>query len=167
MEKINIANLREGRHEFEFNPSAEELELGEVKCKDLNVKLTLNKSASQIFVSGQISGKFELMCNWCTDDFQFPFCREFQTAYRYDFTGDAGEEEDENLKFISPKTIYIDIRNDLRDFVLLAVPMRAVPEEDNGICKACGRNINEFLNPEREQEMNPVWDKLTKLKTKE
>lgn len=167
MEKINIANLREGRHEFEFTTSAEELDLGEVKCKDLYVKLTLDKSAIQIFVSGQIGGNFELMCNWCTEEFQFPFCREFQTAYRYDFTGDACEEEDENLKFISPKTIYIDIRNDLRDFVLLAVPMRVVPEEDNGICKVCGRNINKFLNPEREQEINPVWEKLTKLKTKE
>ncbi|MBX7043144.1 MAG: DUF177 domain-containing protein [Ignavibacteria bacterium] len=167
MEKINIANLREGRHEFEFTPSAEDLELGEVKCKDLNVRLTLDKTASQIIVSGKVSGQFELMCNWCTEDFRYPFSKEFQTAYRYDFTGDAVEGEDDNLKFISPKTIYIDLRDDLRDFILLTVPMRAVPGEDNGICKVCGRNINEFLNPEREQEMNPVWEKLIKLKTKE
>jgi uncharacterized metal-binding protein YceD (DUF177 family) len=169
MEKINISNLHEGHHEFEFEPAADELNLGEIECKEVKVRVAIEKTGSQLVLDGVIEGKFALACDICTEKYDHEFSKGFEIAYKYDYTGVLANEaeQDDNIKFISPRTVYIDISDEVRDYVLLSVPMKAVPEVQNGICTFCGRDIEKFLHPKRKKEVNPVWEKLIKLKTKE
>lgn len=167
MERINIANLHDGERLFEFAPSANELELGDFDCRDIKVQLKIKKTGSQLLVNGIVSGVFGLSCDRCTEPFERSFSSEFRIAYKYEFEGTAEEDEDDNMKFISPKTVFIDLTKEVRDYLLLSVPMRAVPDESEGICSVCNRDIQKMLNPEREQDVNPVWEKLINLKTKE
>lgn len=166
MEKINIANLTEGQHEFEFTPSKDELDLGDLGCKSVKLKVEISKTGSQIVLDCKISGIFVLSCDRCLEVYEQPFENSFEIAYKIDFTGDK-ENTDDNIKFISPKTVFIDISNEVRDYIFLSIPMKAVPPEKDGTCEFCGKNIEKFLNPDREEEINPVWEKLVKLKTKE
>ncbi len=166
MEKINIANLTEGQHKFEFIPAKDELDLGDLECRNLKLEVEISKTGSQLVLDCDITGSFVLSCDRCLEVYEQPFENSFEIAYKFDFTGEK-ENTDDNIKFISPKTVFIDISNEVRDYICLSVPMKAVPPEKDGICTFCGRNIENFLNPEREKEINPVWEKLVKLKTKE
>jgi hypothetical protein len=43
--------------------------------------------------------------------------------------------------------------------------MRKVPEEIDGVCVKCKRNIDKILNKhEKTDDINPVWDKLLERK---
>ncbi len=166
MEKINIANLTEGQHKFEFAPGSEELKLGDLECKDLKLEVEINKTGSQLVLDCEITGIFVLSCDRCLEVYEQPFENSFAIAYKHDFTGEK-ENTDDNIKFISPKTVFVDITDEVRDYICLAVPMKAVPLDKDGICEYCGKNFENFLYPEKEKEINPVWEKLVKLKTKE
>ncbi len=167
MEKINIAHLREGHHEFTFLPDASEFDLENVDCRDLKVEVKVEKTGSQLMLDGQIRGIFITPCDRCLETFELRFDAPFRVVYKYDFTGLLKESDDDNIRFVSPKTVSIDISEFVRDYILLSVPMKAVPDEIDGVCKVCNRNIEDFLNPGIEPEINPVWEKLIKLKTKD
>jgi len=166
MEKINIANLTDGQHSFEFSPTTEELDIVDPKCKCLKLNVVISKSGTQLVLDAEVSGLFCLSCDRCIEPYDQPFEQDFEIVYKYDFTGEK-ENTDDNIKFISPKTIFIDITKEVRDYILLSVPMKAVPPESNGICSFCGKEIEKLLNPQRDELINPVWEKLIKLKTKE
>jgi uncharacterized metal-binding protein YceD (DUF177 family) len=166
MEKINIANLSEGQHIFEFMPESEELEIDQPKIEELKLNVILSKTGTQLILDAEITGRFCLSCDRCIEMYDQPFEQKFEIVYKYDFTGEQ-ENTDDNIKFISPKTIFIDISNEVRDYILLSVPMKAVPPENKGKCSFCGKDIEKLLNPERKEDINPVWEKLIKLKTKE
>lgn len=166
MDKIKIVNLSEGEHRFEFKPDCNELDLGDINCRDLVVTTVLRKTGSQIVLDATIEGKFLIPCDRCLDDYEHAFESRFEIVYKFDDTG-VQVDSDDNIRFISSRTAFIDIREDLRDYLLLAVPMKAVPPEINGKCSVCGRGIEDLLPHAEGSEINPVWEKLIKLKKKE
>ena len=167
MEKINIGNLHEGHHEFVFTPEAGDFDLGQTDCRELKIVASIEKTGSQLILNGEVSGRFFLDCHRCLEAFSLPFQTGFEIAYKYDYSGELIGKDEDNIKFISPKTVFVNISDAVRDYILLSLPMRAVPPDDNGICAVCKRNTEDFLNPKREPEINPVWEKLLKLKTKD
>lgn len=167
--KINIGNLKDGEHLFEFSVLPEEVDIDTVKVKDkVSVLSKLYKSGNQITLNTEVSGKFELECDRCMENYIQDFSNTFEVIYKYDFKDADSEDIDKNdeIKFISPNTKFIELRNDIRDFVLLSVPMKKVPEVKDGTCSYCNKNIDEMLSTNVSNEMNPVWEKLIKVKTK-
>jgi uncharacterized metal-binding protein YceD (DUF177 family) len=73
---------------------------------------------------------------------------------------DVDADVDENMFFIGPETNKIDLKEVVREYIVLSVPMRKVPEEKDGVCCFCKKNIEEILRKNKEQEINPVWNKL-------
>jgi uncharacterized metal-binding protein YceD (DUF177 family) len=173
MLKIHISNIQEGLHEYEFQVKPEDVDLNTddeypVLTGDVLVKTQMYKTSHQFDLKTQIKGKYKLQCDRCIDEFEQDFTNSFELIYKIDFTGKEdypGEPEDE-IKYIPPKTGFIDLKDDVRDYILLSVPMRHVPEEINGICTYCKRDISALFSNESKPELNPVWEKLIKAKTK-
>lgn len=169
MLKININNLHDGEHNYDFviSPTEFDFKIDFVEIvTDVFVNANLYKTGGQIAVNVEIKGKFKLQCDRCLEDYVDDFENEFDMIYKFDYDGDDIENEDDDIKFISPKTNYIDLKNDVRDYILLSVPMRKVPEEKDGVCFYCHKDTREMLNIRRHEETNPVWEKLIKAKTK-
>jgi uncharacterized metal-binding protein YceD (DUF177 family) len=53
---------------------------------------------------------------------------------------------------------------DLRDLIIISVPMRKVHDENSQNCLALNTELNSSENSKK--EVNPVWDKLVELKKK-
>lgn len=162
MMKIIIANLADGEHKYEFKEPISFFEVNDIKAKeDISVEATLFKSNLQIHAKVNIKGELVFPCDRCTDDFIFLLNTDFEMVYKY--TKDSTELEsndDENIFFVSPVTNNIDLKDIVREYILLALPMRKVPEETDGICTYCKKDIKEILRIENKQEINPVWEKL-------
>jgi uncharacterized metal-binding protein YceD (DUF177 family) len=87
-----------------------------------------------------------LVCDRCLERYELPFERDFEIV----FVQKAEREEKINEDFIrsySPFMKTIDITNDIREYILLSVPMRKVPAEtETGSCSWCGKTQEYWQN---------------------
>ncbi len=172
--KINIANLKEGEYLFDFDVKPEELGFAEpILKKNVAVQIKLFKTNNQINADVSLQGTFDLECDRCLDNFNLDFSSEFLIIFKSYFKKEELEEadaDDDTLVFIPANTAFIDLKQDIKDYILLAIPMRRVPvsveTENKEICSVCSRNVLEFLKPQIDETANPVWEKLNELKNK-
>lgn len=164
--KINIVNLRDGEHKFDFNEKLENFSYeGITLPSEISVSAVLYKSAGQITLKATIKGAYVLTCDRCLDDYASDFEIPYFVIYKFEQDEELVKgDEDDTIKYLSPKTVFISLDEDVAEYIILSAPMRHVPPEENEICSKCGRNVNEFFKREETKEDNPVWDKLKSLK---
>jgi len=172
MFKIHISNLRDGEHEYEFNINKNDFvkfELNEIGFKeDIKVKTHLYKSGNQFDLKTTLEGRFDLQCDRCIEPFIMKFSKSFEVVFKYDFAieREALDNDEDEIKFIKPKTGFIDLSEDIRDYIVLSIPMKKAPEEKDDKCIYCGKTIAELLIIRESETINPVWEKLIKQKNK-
>lgn len=169
MFKINIHNLNEGEHRYDFTAFSKDFDFeadGISVIDEIYITVILYKIGTQISVKIELNGKFRFQCDRCTEDHIHNFKTEFNIIYKYRFKDIYEDEksEDDEIKFISPNTVFIDLKDDIRDFILLSIPLKKAPEEKDGICLYCKKSIQEIIKTDRPEEINPVWEKLIKVK---
>ncbi len=167
--KINVVNLKDGEHNFDFKEKLENFKYEGITLPSaIEVKAVLYKSAGQITIKADIKGKYILTCDRCVEDYDTAFEIPFFMIYKFENDEELlKENEDDTIKFVSPKTVFISLDEDVAEYIILAVPMKHAPEEINDVCTRCGRNLNDLFKreePEEEEKENPVWEKLKSLK---
>jgi uncharacterized protein len=166
--EINISNLKDGEHKFDFTEKGSEFDIEELDgSKEVKVDVVLYKVVNQFNLDINVSADFIFQCDRCLDNYETHGNNTFSMIYKYEFTGDDNDMDDikeDNLKYISSGTHSINIKDEVRDYLLLSIPMKKAPEEKDGVCVYCGKNINEILKINEEDSTNPVWDQLKKLK---
>ena len=76
-------------------------------------------------------------------------------------------EEEINITYLSPDTHIINLSNDVRDYMILSIPMKRLCKEDcKGLCVKCGSDLNEKQCECEDSEIDDRWKVLTKLKNK-
>jgi uncharacterized protein len=163
--KINISNIADGDQSFDFIERGKEFDLDYLDPEsEIKIHIDLFRSNNQLDLNITLNGFLNLECDRCIERYEMLFEKKFHLIYKIDFTGDLIDSDDDVLKFISPKTRIIDLRNDIRDYILLSIPMRRVPEEKDDVCLYCNRDVSEVLEIKRQETINPVWEKLLKIK---
>ncbi len=168
--KINIHNLKEGEHEYDLSVSSKDFDFKDEEVEligDINVNAELYKVEHQFSIKAELNGKFKFICGRCLEDYIYDFSNSFNIIYKYDFKEkDDRDIEDDNIKFIPPTTKQIDLKEDIRDYILLSIPMKKAPSETDEVCSYCNKDTKEMLQITRDEDINPVWEKLIKSKTK-
>ncbi|MFN3694656.1 MAG: YceD family protein, partial [Ignavibacterium sp.] len=71
------------------------------------------------------------------------------------------DTEDINITYIKRETDKIDFDNDVREFAILAIPMKKLCKEDcKGLCPRCGADLNFEQCTCPKEEIDPRWEKL-------
>jgi uncharacterized metal-binding protein YceD (DUF177 family) len=165
---INISNLKEGEHSFVFTVTGEELDLKEYKfLNDVKVDLKLFKAHNQVDLRINIDSIVKLPCDRCLEDFEFKLNNDFELIYKFTYDKeeiDTNEDMLDDFKVISADVHNIDLKKEIRDYVLLSFPMKRAPDIKDDICLFCNKNINDLLKTQEKEEINPVWEKLLKKK---
>jgi len=167
--KINILNLIDGEHNFDYVFSAADIGLDEKKFTEkISVNVKAVKSVYQLEILVKFGCVLNLECDRCLEPYAYDFNGEFRMYFkplhvRNKFTD--SETDDDNLHFYPVEKKNLDLTGDLRDYILLSLPMRKVPEEIDGVCVVCKRNFEEIMNRKNDNTgINPAWDKLLKGK---
>ncbi len=160
MVRINIARLKEGKHDFRLTPSAEAVELKPEEFEHIEVHVQLDYRGEKIFVALEASAVATLECDRTLQLFQQPVSGTYQLLFAPPgFVGKIGEEWEEIRPF-TPEEREIDLTDVVRDTLLLALPMRRIAPgaEDMEIPL-------QFGAPSEEEDMvDPRWAALLKLK---
>ena len=90
------------------------------------VKLSAEKADNTVLVKMQVLGEFDTFCARCLE----PIYKTWQKDLFLDFE-------------VSPTTEYIELDDDIRQEVLLNLPVKILCREDcKGLCVGCGMNLN-------------------------
>ncbi len=154
--KISIGSLKEGSQQVALEVSPAELGLEDNLIKgSVSVQLDLFKTVHQLDINAKISGKLGMECDRCLDLFEKKFEQNLELVY----VQKSPREEafnDDYLRTYNPHMKTVDITNDVKEMILLAVPMRRVPaENEDGSCSWCGKTKeywHQFIVDEEELE---------------
>ena len=140
--KIRISRLSEGLHEYHFSSDPSEIGLENNFKKAVEVDVTLDKASRQMYLKSDIRSSGLFQCDRCLAELeQFVSCH-FNMFYVYDEL-DTGSHPADEVQVISPDTVYIDLTEDVRQMVTLAVPLKLLCKDDcKGLCPRCGTNWN-------------------------
>jgi uncharacterized protein len=166
--KIAIANLEEGEHEYQFDFVRTDVELEEAYGYDypIHLEVRLTKMGDEYLVRGELRTRANLICDRCAE----PYVAEIedQMLILYTLSGKVIPPEEEaqyeEVRRINPGDMEIDIGDDVRQTLILALPWkRLCSPECRGLCPRCGANLN--VEPCRcaEPVVDPRWEALKKL----
>jgi uncharacterized protein len=108
----------------------------------------VSKGGGLISAKGWVAGKLKLICDRCVKSFEQEYKSFFEVHYR---PGSEAVPEETPEKVLSPgemETVYfegetLDIGEQVRQTLLLSIPMRSLCREDClGLCAHCGCDLN-------------------------
>ncbi len=163
---IKINNLSEGTHQYSMDEPIASLGLEEPFMNKVNISLVLQKLHNQVVLETELKLNVRFECDRCASDFFTTLVTNYKMVYLF---GNNPQENEESINVIYLPTdaseIFLD--NDIRDYALLAIPMKKLCKEDcKGLCLECGNNLNEGACTCMAQEVDPRWLPLKELKNR-
>jgi uncharacterized protein len=162
--RINISNLSEGVHDYSLGAETSKIGLDGRFGPEIRIAVRLEKSSRQIFLRTGIHTNAVFVCDRCLENFR----RQIDTAYAIVYVNGgrsmAGAGKEEEVHVLPSDANYIDLDEDIRQYVLLAVPPKLLcTEECRGLCPLCGINKNRETCSCTAADIDPRWDALKKL----
>lgn len=172
MMKINLLNIDEGINELKFEHNSESLgivadkELSEHFINPIKVMAIVNKMRAQYFLNVSLATVAQFNCDRCLESCDQKLHHEFKLVYSMESESIFGTNKDEfDFRVLAAETTVIDLTADIRESLLLQIPMKILCSEDcRGLCPQCGINLNvQTCNHHKFDSIDPRWDALRKL----
>jgi uncharacterized protein len=133
----------------------------------INGECRLLRTQRSILVKCRLNTDAELTCSRCLNNFRQPLTVKFEEEYLPTVDISAGTPlkiTDDANHFTIDKNHVIDLNEAIRQYTLLATPMKPLCREDcSGLCPQCGKDLNQGPCDCPRQEIDPRWSKLTRL----
>jgi len=160
---ISVRGLTDGLHRRSQQTTASELDLQEQEeyfTEPVGVDYTLEKIGQQIIFRGVINTSVNMTCSRCLESVQIPISETMTLLVRFD-ADTSSEEGHEEVRIVSPDTGRMDVTEELRQTLLLALPVKPLCKEDcRGLCPRCGTNLNTGNCDCRRKTIDPRWSGL-------
>jgi len=164
--KIRFTQINEGSNQLYFEHNFATLGLHESEERlpnPIHVNVDLNKVGSQFFLNVVVDTVASFTCDRCLEKFDQQIKDKFKLVYSIEKTY-YPESADRDFRVITSETEEIDLSDDIRESLLLAVPMKIIcSEECKGLCPQCGINLNLHKCEHDNKPIDPRWEVLTKL----
>jgi uncharacterized protein len=161
--RIQVGGLSDGVHEYHFETEPTGIGLKDGFVGRILVDATLDKSGNQLFLKAAVRSQASFRCDRCTSPFESPLSAEFRTCYTTEETGSPHVDPDE-LQVVPPGFSVIDVGEDVRQSILLAVPLKLLCAETcRGLCPRCGKNLNTGSCECTETMIDSRWEKLREI----
>jgi len=162
--KLSLVGLSPGVHEFHFEekPAKWGFENHPNLRDNIRLDVQLEKAPTHLYLRNHVHtiGRFE--CDRCLDEFEL----RLDEAGRIMFSDDSDlvQSSAEEVRAFDPEAREIDITEDVRDLLLLAIPAKLLCREDcKGLCAGCGVNLNQETCRCAPRAVDSRWQALQKL----
>lgn len=170
---IELVRLKPGKHEFNYQLGSsffEAFEYGIVNKGDLKVKVILDKSHALLKFDIDIEGTIELTCDRSLENFDYPLSIHDHVMMKF---GEEEGELSENVFVIKPDKQVINLSDFLYEYITVAVPIKRLhpkfageeeAEQDQLVYTSLTEEEIEKEKQEKEEDIDPRWKELLKLK---
>ena len=167
--QINVSQLLQepigSTREYEVSSNAEII--GDGNQYNIQGNCRLMKTKRSVLVKCALDAEVELTCNRCLGQFRHPLRIKFEEEYLPTVDVHSGATlppPEDAVSFTIDERHNIDLTEAVRQYALMAVPMKALCDEGcAGLCQKCGHNLNEGKCDCPVEEIDPRWAKLTGL----
>ena len=166
--EIDLREVQEGSNVFRFDETPEELHIGAEDLQfvgPIHSQVTVRKFGESLSASGDTGFRLRLACVRCLEPF------ELDLSSHYSFVLQTGRPErfesdhDDSMVWLDDDRGKIDLGKEVKDYVLLEVPMDAACREAcAGLCPSCGENLNNLSCDCKTETIDPRWEALRALK---
>jgi len=162
--QIRISGLSNGVYEYHFSVEPRDLLLEENFRTKVEVNTHLEKTSRQLILRTKIQTSALFQCDRCLVEFQKPLSAEYSMVYVYHET-EGGPYNPEEVSVISHDTVSIDLAEDVRQLIVLSVPLKLLcSEKCKGLCPHCGCDFNtQSCSCTIEETIDPRWQGLKDL----
>lgn len=161
--RIQVGSLSNGVHTYQFQAASDDLGLPGNFSRPVSVDVTLDKQGSQMLLRATVSTEASFLCDRCLSDFSGPLAQEYHMYYVSD-PEETERFDQAEVQVLSPSLSAIDIAEDVRQTLLLAVPLKLLCSETcRGLCPTCGVNRNVASCDCDARLPDSRWDALRKL----
>lgn len=165
--RIPLAGLKKGPKTYRQTGSASVyFEDAEMFSGDIEIEanLKLESGILHLGLEAWLEGHF--ICDRCGTVFERPLA--LRDDFFFSMDNKPAAMEDPDMPVIPPGALELDISQEIRDLVLLSLPLQTLCREDcKGLCPLCGANLNDEPDHHHEEAVDSRWDALKKLKEKE
>ncbi len=160
---INISKLSEGTHHRTFEVEPGNVELDTRFADRLQVEADLDKTGHQVHLRTAVRTRAHFACDRCLEDFDYPLSARYEIVYVIE-EGRTRGESGEDVQYLSPDTNVLDLGEDVRQYLILAIPQKLLCKDDcKGLCPKCGVNRNKVRCDCTTKESDPRWEGLKKV----
>ena len=130
-------------------------------------EVKLLRTPRSILVKSRLRTETELTCSRCLGPFSALLALKIEEGYLPTVDVVSGAPlppPEEASSFTIDEHHVIDLTEAIRQYVLLAIPIKSLCREDcAGLCHNCGHNLNRGSCGCPAQEIDPRWAELVKL----
>jgi uncharacterized protein len=161
--KIQVGGLSEGTHRYRFASPATEIGLGKEFPRDAEVEATLEKTGNQFYLDAVVHATGAFQCDRCVAEFTVDLSPRLRMIYLWE-GGDAAHFDPAEVQIIAPGSTVIDITEDVRQTLMLAVPLKLLCRDScKGLCPQCGKNLNEGRCACTDAPGDSRWERLRSI----
>lgn len=170
---IAFVGLRPGIHEYEYaitDKFFEAYQEQDFKNCNAQIKLTLDKKNGFMLLKFEIGGNLEVTCDRCGSlNLPLQLWDEFNIVVKLVDDPEVmnEQEEDPDVYYISRGESHLHIADWIYEFINLSIPMQKMCDEaeiGSSFCNKEALDILKKMDHEPEQQENPIWKDLEKLK---
>ncbi|MCK5574012.1 MAG: DUF177 domain-containing protein [Bacteroidetes bacterium] len=162
--KIQVGGLSQGTYTYQFHSTPEELGLDDRFPSEVIIDATLEKAATQIFLDVAVTTDGRVECDRCVTQLRLPLKNTYRMYYVWD-GAEAGVLDPLEVRVFSPGLPMINISDDVRQTVLLSVPLKLLCKANcRGLCPECGTNMNVDSCTCSGQSSDGRWEALRTLR---
>lgn len=171
---IPFIGLKLGKHHFEYqisNAFFEIFDYDEFQNSDIKVNVVLEKQSNLLELNFKHKGTVNVPCDMTGEDFDLPIKGKMKLIVRF---GEEYNNDNEELLILPFGEFEIDIAQYIYEMIVLSVPLRRVHPgvKDGSLKTEALEKLNELSikenkeeNKEKEENIDPRWDKLKQLLT--
>ncbi|MBL7812187.1 MAG: DUF177 domain-containing protein [Bacteroidetes bacterium] len=165
---IEFVKLKDGLHTFRYTLGKlffEAFENTEVLDARVELDIALEKFPAMIHVQLHAYGTIQLPCDRCLEGINMPVDTQYRLVYKLLTDGERVTESDsQELIFLKPQEIRINLAQPVYESVLLDVPMiRNCDGLENKPCNQEMLKKLDEINQSGDGDPDPRWDKLKDL----
>ncbi|MFC1724277.1 DUF177 domain-containing protein [candidate division KSB1 bacterium] len=125
---------------------------------------TIYKKPEEFYINLNISAILNLSCDRCLKTFKSDFRANIYLVYTKD-ENLLGKNQNDDVKLISDSTNEIDITEDIKEYIELEKPLKAVCRDDcKGLCTQCGTDLNLRSCDCKNKNIDSRWSDLKEIK---
>ncbi|PWN63450.1 YceD family protein [Chryseobacterium oncorhynchi] len=167
---VSFSGLKNGKHEFKFEIDKTFFQLFDTEQEFTNpriiVNVLLDKHTTFLEFEIKINGLVELVCDVTNENFDYPIENEIRILVNF---GEEYDDSNEDVITIPTGDHAFNVAHLVYENVMLSIPMKKISpninEEDLKILEQFSpKEIEEAEEEEKEQESDPRWDALRKLR---
>jgi len=165
---VEFKGLKEGRHEFDFEVDEkffEHFENSPVTHGNVAVAATLEKRSTFLKIYLELEGWVTLNCDRCLGDYRQDIKNEAEVLVKF---SEVEQEDDVDVMWIHPEEHRLNLAQLMYEYIALAIPLKRVHPDEQGCDAEMLDKINEHVqpdvNPDDDEDIDPRWEALKKLK---